>query len=249
MAKVRADSLQSFLSRALARTVEVNIAPSYDALTKDVLAGRSDAGWAPPFVCARVEAMAARAIARGVRKGSSSYRAALVCAKKSAVTFDKLQGTSAAWTDQDSVAGYLLPMALLKSKKLDAAKLFFAQTFAGSYRAALEQVLNGKADVTSVFAAPASARDAAPTGADEILLGSSEELRVLAYTDESPNDGVVVSPNADPAAVSALEKTLLTLQTGSEGLELLRNIFTVDRFEAAPKMGYRALYRVAMASL
>ncbi|MBM4381695.1 MAG: phosphonate ABC transporter substrate-binding protein, partial [Deltaproteobacteria bacterium] len=31
--------------------------------------------------------------------------------------------------------------------------------------------------------------------------------------------------------------------------ELLKDVFSVDRFESAPPLGYRALYRVAMASL
>jgi phosphonate transport system substrate-binding protein len=30
---------------------------------------------------------------------------------------------------------------------------------------------------------------------------------------------------------------------------LLKDIFNADRFEPAPRMGYRALYRVALASL
>ena len=45
------------------------------------------------------------------------------------------------------------------------------------------------------------------------------------------------------------EKTLLTLEKTPEGRTLLAEVFAVDRFEPAPRMGYRALYRVAMASL
>jgi phosphonate transport system substrate-binding protein len=52
-----------------------------------------------------------------------------------------------------------------------------------------------------------------------------------------------------PALVSTLESTLLGLESSPEGQELLKKVFSADRFEPAPRMGYRALYRVALASL
>lgn len=248
-ARVRAGKLERYLGEALGRRVEVQVAANYEQLTKDVLSGRTDAAWAPPFVCARVEAMAARALARGVRKGSSTYRSALVCLKGNAFSLETLSGGSVAWVDKDSVAGYLLPLALIKSQKLDPSRMFFAQTFAGSYRAALDLLCSGKVDLAAVFAPPANVKDGPETGADDVIPGCAEKLRVLAFTEESPNDGVVLSPSAEPAAVLLLEKTLLTLGQTAEGRALLAEVFSVDRFEPAPRMGYRALYRVAMASL
>jgi phosphonate transport system substrate-binding protein len=46
-----------------------------------------------------------------------------------------------------------------------------------------------------------------------------------------------------------LESTFLELADSPEGQALLRDVFSADRFEPAPRMGYRALYRVALASL
>src|SRR4051812_28954313 len=181
-ARGRADQLERFLTEALTKVTNVQVAQSYEALAKDLLAGRVDAAWAPPFVCARIEAMAARTLTRGVRKGASSYRAALVAKAESALTVEKLQGTTAAWVDRDSVGGYLLAAAMLKAKGMDPAKIFFGQEFTGSYRASIEAVVAGKADVASVFAASASTQNAPPSGADEILPGASRKLKVLGYT-------------------------------------------------------------------
>ncbi|RKG96047.1 phosphonate ABC transporter substrate-binding protein, partial [Corallococcus sp. CA053C] len=77
-ARERAERLASFLQRALGKLVEVGVATSYETLAKDLLSGRADAAWAPPFVCARMEAMGVRVLTRGVRRGMSSYRSALV---------------------------------------------------------------------------------------------------------------------------------------------------------------------------
>ena len=66
-ARERAERLVAFLQRALGKLVEVSVAPSYETLAKDLLSGRADAAWAPPFVCARMEAMGVRVVVRGRR--------------------------------------------------------------------------------------------------------------------------------------------------------------------------------------
>lgn len=249
-ARDRADKLCAFLQEALGKPVEVNVAPSYEALAKDLLSGRADAAWAPPFVCARTEAMGIRVLVRGVRLGMSSYRAALVCRAGARMTLEKLKNTTAAWVDRDAVAGYLLPVAYLKSQGVEPARIFAAQQFTGSYRGALEAVLSGAADVAGVFCPPASTGLSFSAGIEKVLgARAGDKFELIAYTDEAPNDGVPVAMNVPPAVASALEATLLGLGDKPEGQELLKNVFSADRFEPAPRMGYRALYRVALASL
>jgi len=249
-ARERADRLASFLQRALGKLVEVNVSTSYETLAKDLLSGRADAAWAPPFVCARMEAMGVRVVVRGVRRGMSSYRSALVCRAGAGLSVDRLKGTTAVWVDRDSVAGYLLPTAYLKAQGLEPTRAFFAQHFTGSYRGALEAVLEGKADVTSVFCPPSSTGLSYATGVDDVLgAGSGRRFDLIAYTDEAPNDGVPVAMGLPPQLVTSLETTLLGLQASPEGAALLKDIFNAERFEPAPRMGYRALYRVALASL
>ena len=41
----------------------------------------------------------------------------------------------------------------------------------------------------------------------------------------------------------------MRLHATEEGKQLLEQCFHAERFELAPRMGYRALYRVALASL
>lgn len=242
----KAAALQAYLSQELGKPAEVVIPTSYETLAKDLLGGKVDAAWAPPFVCARIEAMGVRVLVRGVRDGASTYRAVLLCRKDANVTKDTLQGTSAVWSDRDSVGGYLLPMAWLRDQGHDPAKLFFKQDFVGNYRAALELVAKGSVDLTSVFA-PAKGHELG--GVAELWPGQEGAFRVLAVTDESPNDGVAVSMSMGAASVSELEKVLLAMKETAEGARVLKELFHADRFEPAPRMGYRALYRVALASL
>lgn len=245
----RARRLEAYLQKAFGRPVEVAVSPSYEALARELLTGKSDAGWAPPFVCARIEAMGVRVLLRGVRAGASSYRAALVCRASEPLTLEQLKGATAAWTDRDSVGGYLLAMAFLRSKGLDPTRTFAGQTFEGSYHAALEAVLSGKAQVTSVFAPVASPGRPETTGLAELMPGKEDQFKVVAFTDDAPNDGVAVSMSLTTPVVAELEKTLLALADSPEGAALLKEAFNAEKFEVAPRMGYRALYRVALASL
>ncbi|MBE2250710.1 MAG: PhnD/SsuA/transferrin family substrate-binding protein [Myxococcus sp.] len=244
----RSAALQKYLSEALGKPAEVVVPASYETLAKDLLGGKVDAAWAPPFVCARIEAMGVRVLVRGVRGGASTYRAALVCRADSKLTHDTLQGATAAWSDRDSVGGYLLPMAWLREHGHDPAKVFLRQDFVGSYRAALEQVARGAVELTSVFAA-ARAAGADSTGIDEVWPGQEKVFRVLAWTDESPNDGVAVAMSMSGTLVTELEQALLAMKDSGPGAQVLKDMFHAERFEPAPRMGYRALYRVALASL
>jgi phosphonate transport system substrate-binding protein len=249
MARVRADRLENLLSPQIGKLVQVQLAASYDALAKDLQEGRLDAVWAPPYVCARLESQNLRVLVRGLRRGASTYRSALVARAGAGLTLEKLQGTRVAWVDRDSVGGFLLPLALLKGRKLEPAKLFASQTFVGSYRAALEAVLEGKADLAGIFCPPASAAESVQASVEEVLPGKGRSFELVAHTDEAPTDGVCLAASVTPEAATALEAAFVGMRQNAEGQVMLREVFNLDGFEPAPRMGYRALYRVALSTL
>jgi phosphonate transport system substrate-binding protein len=82
-----------------------------------------------------------------------------------------------------------------------------------------------------------------------VLPAHADRFGVIALTDPSPNDGVVVSMSLAPQAADTLEKGLLALGDDADGRTLLKDIFHAEGFEPAPRLSYRALYRVALASV
>lgn len=245
----KAAQLGAWLHEAVGRDFEVVPSTSYEQLSRDLLGGRADAAWAPPFVCARIEAMGIRVLVRGVRNGASTYRAALLCRRGAGLAVDTLAGSRAAWCDRDSVGGYLLAMAWLREHDVDPAHAFAHQDFVGGYRAALEAVASGAADVTSIFAHPDAPEAGGKLGVEEVWPGHGGDFDTITWTNEAPNDGVAVSLSLSATVVAGLEKALLGLHQTKEGQAVLRDCFHAERFEASPRMGYRALYRVALASL
>jgi phosphonate transport system substrate-binding protein len=242
----RAHRLEAFLSHALSRDAVVRVAPSYQALERDLLSGAVSAAWGPPFVCARTEAYGGRGLVRGIRGGSATYRAAVVGLRSRGLKLEQ-KNLRAVWVDRDSTAGYLLPQALLRERGLKGWETFSEERFAGSYRAALDDVLAGRADVTAVWA---SAEGAPADSAVEQLLGArAGELEVLGHSQSTPNDGVVLSPRADDPTAAALERAFLTMSDDPEGRAILAEVFQAERFEPAPRGSYRALYDLVFAAL
>ena len=242
----RALQLERFLTKVLARDVVVRVASGYQALERELLSGAVRAAWGPPFVCARTEAYGGRGLVRGIRDGAATYRSAIVGLRERGLKLGQ-PNLRAAWVDRDSTGGYLLAQALLRQKGLHGWKTFAEERFTGSYRAAVDDVLAGRADVTAVWASAPSARP--QSALDELLGARARALEVLAYSSESPNDGVVLSPRIDDPTATALERAFLELGASSEGQDILSDVFQAERFEAAPKGSYRALYDLVFAAL
>ena len=140
---------------------------------------------------------------------------------------DALDGVSVAWVAPESASGYLLPREWLARAGNDLKVAFAREFFAGSYPAALEALLAGKVDLTTVFA---SAPTAAPkTGLDKLPPALREALQIIGYSHESPNDGVVVSPGMSEATFQLLRTRLITCHEDPETQAGLRSIFDADR--------------------
>lgn len=239
-------AVREVLRDLLAVEVDVTVSQSYHALARNLLSGAVDAAHAPPFVCAQVEAQGLAIVARAVRHGRSTYGAALVKRRGSDTSLVRPKAIRAAWVDPQSVAGYLLALAHLKStRRLDPARHFAEQTFFGSYPAALAAVLDGRADLCAIHAHRgkpetilAAARQHAP--------GREGDVELIEMTAEVPCDGIAAAKgvNAD-----ALRAAFLHLHKEHSGQQLLSSVFVAERFESAPNNGYRALYAVAPRDL
>jgi phosphonate transport system substrate-binding protein len=207
---------------------------TYQALQSAVLAGEVDAAWGPPLTCARVESIGGSVALRAVRGGSTTYRAALVTRSQDTFGIETLgQGAfrpRVAWVEESSVGGYLLPRAYLRGAKVDLDQAFLNQRMLGSYAACIQALFDFESDLTAVFVRNA---DFAGTWRER-----AKRLRVLAYTEESPNDGVVISPSVSEERREALVNGLEHLLGKDSSRKILMTMFTTDGFDTPPKGAY-----------
>src|SRR5690349_3076871 len=213
---------------------------TYELLEKALLSGEVDAAWGPPIVCARVERAGAHVALRAVRYGAVTYRSVLICRSNDPLDLRQLGNPGAApvravWVDRWSMGGYILPRHHLRAKGIDFKQAFLEETTVGSYEACFQEVLAGDADLTASFA------NRRGLGYVELCQDRAFELRTLAYTDESPNDGVVLSPRLDHVAATTLFSGLSRLISHPASLAVLASTFDVDGFDRPPPGSYAPL--------
>lgn len=206
---------------------------TYPALQAAILDGSVDAAWGPPLTCAHVEDVGGTVALRAVRGGTTTYRAALVTRTQDTFELVTLgQGAfrpRVAWVDETSVGGYLLPRAYLRAAGIrDSA--FLGQRMLGSYSACIDALLEFEADLTALFV----------TNGDFVGTwgARAQRLRVLGYTDESPNDGVVISPRCSEERGEALVRGLEHLIGREASCKVLMSMFKTDGFDVPPRGTY-----------
>ncbi len=236
-ASARAELLAGSLQRRLGEPVKVEVAKSYEELEKRLIADEIHIAWAPPMLCAKAEPTA-RAILKAIRNGRSSYRSALVCRADEPLDAAKLSGKRVAWVDPLSTAGCVLPRSHLALLGQDRA--LASETFYGSYRDALQAVLTGAADVSAVYT----------TGGDEASVraslathvgGEAGKLKPIAYTGETPNDGLVFTAKLSVVEAERIVSALLPLTDGSRGPTMLLEVCDAQAFLRARPGDYRVL--------
>lgn len=217
-------------------------AASYEELEQRLLTGESDAAWAPPLVCARIERAGGVVALRSLRWGATDYRSVIVSRQDDRLDL-ALPGRRrprAVWVDPNSMAGYLLPRAHVRALGHDPTQLYAGETFHGSYLACLEAVLAGDADVTATFASVVQSPFVVH-GFTRLLAARAGDLRVVAYTGTCPNDGIVVSPRIEASRAAAVHNSLLAALDAPAVLHEVATAFEVDGFDRPPKDAYRQL--------
>lgn len=236
-AGARAQALADMLGRSLHEPVAIDVAATYAELEQRVLESDVDLAWAPPSVCARAEA-AAPAVFKSIRRGRAEYYSALVGRARATPALDGLTGLRAAWVDPLSAGGHLLAVSLLRKLGSDPDRVFSEQTYHGSYQGAMLAVLGGQAEVSAVYA-----RDPDPAAAREALSAhvgaSASELAAFAFTDPTPNDGLIVTSRAGHVAQLIFDLEKLT--DSAQGPDLMCEIFEADRLVRAARGDYGAV--------
>lgn len=237
-ARARGELLQSALGKELGEEVEVHVAPTYEDIASAVRSGSADLVWTPSAACARV-GDDAHSIHAVVRRGSSTYRAALVARREDELSGNHLRGLRAAWVDPISFGGYLLVAHHLRQRGAKLTALA-SQEFVGSFPDALSAVLEGRADIASVSVSGPSEDEVTHSVA---TFGSGAAARALGsvlVTDAIPNDALVIPRAIGHTRAQHLEHKLFPPGAARAGGALLL-AFEAEGFRPAHADEYTAL--------
>jgi ABC-type phosphate/phosphonate transport system substrate-binding protein len=219
------------LGTRLGRPIEVTISSRHEHLVQAVVLGRIDLAWMSPLAHAEACAQGATLAAVSLRRGSVTYRSA-VLVRRSCPGLGELRRLRprAAWVSPDSAAGYLYPRRWLTAVGIDEKDGFSAETFHGSFVKAARAVLDEQADVTACHTPIRRISSVQTlTRIRESLGISVEDLRVLGFSEPIPPDGMVLSPALAADEQDAVLEALLALHTLPDGAEAARALLHCDR--------------------
>ena len=228
---VRVDLFGRALSQRLGRPVVVELAPTYEMVEQELAEGRVDLAWATPEQCS-VFGPKAWAVLRAVRSGRCSYTSALVCRSEAPLSLETLKGKRVAWVAPRSTGGHLLPVRHLLSRGIIPSEVFSEQRFHGTYRRALTAVLNGEADLASIYVLHSDEYSARATLAIyATYLGIDDRLLMpFAFTDPTPADGIILSRRLSQADAATLVSVLTGMSSDGNGADLVLGPFKVEGF-------------------
>ncbi|MGH9815800.1 MAG: PhnD/SsuA/transferrin family substrate-binding protein, partial [Candidatus Acidiferrales bacterium] len=186
------------------------------------------------------EQAGAVAILGEVYNGQPHYTARIFVRKDSGIsTLEDLRGKTIAFVDPLSSSGYLYPLETFRQAGLianrEAADQFFRKVyFAGGDEQALRAVLNKFVDAAGI-------------GQYSYNLLRPEERDQIAFVAESPkipSHCVVVRKGLEAASVSAIQESLLALNSGPNR-GLLKYLYNVDGYVKVTPETFAEAERIA----
>lgn len=200
---------------------ETEVPTSYVAVVEAMCAKKVEVGWVSPlaYLLANQKCGADMQLASVNSQGKMSYRSLIIARTASDVRdLADLKGKRFAWVDPGSTSGYLYPRALLADRGLKPEQLFAQQVFAGSHDRVVVAVMNGQVDAGAIF------EDARTNkGVTDQFPKVAEETRVVATSEDIPNDGVAFRKDLPPDVVARIKDALVAMSATDDGKKLFRD--------------------------
>lgn len=210
---------------------------TYTQLLEAVYAGDVDLAWLPPKVAARAAADAEiTPLVVPIRGEHAWYATALFSAPGSTIrSIEDLKGVRAAWVDPESMAGYVVIRAWLRSQGIDLDDAFEQEGFLGDHKQVVSAVIDGRVDVGATYAHQEAQGDKITSAG-----WGDAEVQVVAVAGRIPADVLAVRAKMADGLVGALREALSgDMQTDLRGAALA--LFEADRFVPADEQAMRSL--------
>ena len=206
-AEDQAQALAGFIGSTLKGTARFRIFPDQEALSVALANGDVDVALMGPLAWLRVPAGKGKLLVRTVRGGKSTYRSVLFSGPKSKFTslaaLKKSKATlKVAWVETSSASGYIVPKAMLLLNGINPVQAFDTQDFLGSHDAVCKAVMEGQYHVGATFSDPGVGSKV--TGCEKALGREAAKLKVIALSEEVPNDVLAVSEKFGEGRAQAL---------------------------------------------
>jgi phosphonate transport system substrate-binding protein len=156
--------------------------------------------------------------------GTSTYHGYIFVRRGGGIKgISDMKGKKIAFVEKATTAGYVFPLAYLRSYGVTDIEAFFAEHYyAGSHDAAVNAVLDEKVDIgcskNTIFNLMAEKNNRV-----------SSEIEILAQSPDVPSNGFAVRKGLAPETIRQLKEVLLGMHEDPKGKETL-NVFGAAKF-------------------
>lgn len=234
-------ALARLLTIALDAPVRVVACRTYGQLLELIADGEVQFAWLPPaiFIRARDKHDVTPLVA-SVHSSELRYHGVLFVREDSEVRTTKdLKGTTVAWVDRESCAGFLFPRLALMEAGYETRTLFDAQVALGSHAAVVQAVASGEMDVGATYVhVDPNAEDAPPLRAGWIDAGATLPMHVVLRSRPIPSDVICATKAVELDVEKRLAVGLAGLHELPGASKVLEPLLQVRRFEPTSMKDY-----------
>ncbi|GEN45664.1 phosphate/phosphite/phosphonate ABC transporter substrate-binding protein [Alkalibacillus haloalkaliphilus] len=233
------EPLADELAEILGKDVEARTMTNYNSLVESMGSQQVHIGFIPAFgyVIANEE-YDVEVILKSIRHGDSTYQAQYLVREDSGIeTLEDLEGKTWAYADATSTSGFLFPASQLMDKfdietQSDLTNNWFGDTVSvGGHDTAAIAVYDGDADVATTF-------DDVRDNLEEDYPDIFDELKVIDYTDDIPNDTISVINELDDDLVDEIREAFLSFNEDDDMIQIMNDVYTWDAIDVAEHSEY-----------
>lgn len=233
--------LLTYIAEQLGIAIEIRILPRYGNIIDNFDELNLDGAFFGSFTGAlAIDKLGVEPLARPqYLNGSSTYYGMVFVRKDSGIrTAEDMRGKRMVFVDRATTAGYLLPLSFFKTIGIENYATWLDQYyFSGTHEDAIDDVLNGFADIgaakNTIFYRMAAN--------DERI---TQELMILATSPRVPANALAVRHDLPGSLKQRLQQQLLTLHQDNRGRELL-NKLEIDKFIKTSREDYQPVFDYA----
>jgi len=239
--KQRFTTLGEYLSKKTGLDIKFTILSRYGNIIESFEKEKMDAAFFGSFTgAAAVYKLGVVPIARPVNPdNASTYKGYLFVRKDSNIKDIKgMKGKKMAFVEKATTAGYVFPLAYLRENGVSSPEGFFREYyFAGSHDAAIDAVLDRKADV-------GAAKNTIYERMRKEDPRLDKELVIIAQSQAVPSNGLCVRKDLNDALKKKLKDTLLAMHNDPEGQAVLKQFGALKFIETSAK-DYEPVHELA----
>ncbi|WP_425464363.1 phosphate/phosphite/phosphonate ABC transporter substrate-binding protein [Paenibacillus anaericanus] len=234
--EAKAKPLEKLLTDQLGIPVKVSVSTDYNVIIEAMASKKVDVGFLPPtaYVLAK-EKGAAEVILQAQRFGVQDdtgaptdqlvdfYKSMIIVKKDPDIkTIADLKGKRIAYQNVTSSAGFVWPAGKLMEAGLDPLKDVQAITVKGHDQGVLA-VLNGDVDAAAIFQ---DARNVVKADYPTVF----EDTRVLAFTENIPNDTISVRSDMSQEWIEKIQNAFIAIGNDEAGHAIIKDIYSHEGY-------------------